>query len=97
VEVGYLDADDRVGAEVTCWSVVHGFSVLNVEGPLRGMRDVDRQAALTAMLLGVDRGLGRPGECRSWAAEGGQNRRPAAAQLRSSGKGAHAPVGSAGS
>ena len=62
VAVGYLDPRDRPGAEVTCWSAVHGFSVLNVEGPLRGMTAPDRDAALSALLLGIDRGLGRRGE-----------------------------------
>lgn len=62
VAVGYLDPRDRPGAEVTCWSAVHGFSVLNVEGPLRGMAAHDRDAALTGLLLGIDRGLGRRGE-----------------------------------
>lgn len=62
VAVGYLDPRDRPGADVTCWSAVHGFSVLNVEGPLRGMAEPDREAALTGLLLGIDRGLGRRGE-----------------------------------
>ncbi|MBD3944423.1 TetR/AcrR family transcriptional regulator [Nocardioides ganghwensis] len=62
VAVGYLDAGDRVGADVTCWAAVHGFSVLNVEGPLRGMGAANRDAALTGLLLGIDRGLGRRGE-----------------------------------
>jgi AcrR family transcriptional regulator len=62
VAVGYLDPRDRPGAEVTCWSAVHGFSVLNVEGPLRGMAAPERDAALTSLLLGIDRGLGRRGE-----------------------------------
>jgi AcrR family transcriptional regulator len=62
VEVGYLDPGDRVGADVTCWAAVHGFSVLNVEGPLRGMAEADRDAALTGLLLGIDRGLGRRGD-----------------------------------
>ena len=62
VAVGYLAAEDRPGADVTCWSVVHGFSVLNIEGPLRGMPESDRRAALTGLLAGVDRGLGRRGE-----------------------------------
>ncbi|MCY4727205.1 TetR/AcrR family transcriptional regulator [Nocardioides sp. STR2] len=62
VAVGYLDPRDRPGADVTCWSAVHGFSVLNVEGPLRGMAEPDRDAALTGLLLGIDRGLGRRGE-----------------------------------
>ncbi|GAB3031241.1 TetR family transcriptional regulator [Nocardioides flavus (ex Wang et al. 2016)] len=62
VAVGYLDPADRIGADVTCWAAVHGFSVLSVEGPLRGMAEADREAALTALLLGIDRGLGRRGE-----------------------------------
>ncbi len=62
VSVGYLAAEDRVGADVTCWSVVHGFSVLSIEGPLRGMGAADRDAALGGLLLSIDRGLGRGGE-----------------------------------
>jgi len=58
VEVGYLDERDRVGADVTCWAAVHGFSVLNVEGPLRGLQEVDRDVALSTMLLGIDRAFG---------------------------------------
>ncbi len=61
VEVGYLSSADRVGADVTCWSAVHGFSVLNVEGPLRGLPAEERDAALMTMLLGIDRGLGARG------------------------------------
>jgi len=62
VAAGYLDPRDRPGAEVTCWSAVHGFAVLNIEGPLRGMAEPARDAALTGLLHGVDRGLGRRGE-----------------------------------
>jgi hypothetical protein len=69
VAVGYLDLHDRPGAEVTCWSVVHGFSVLNVEGPLRGMPEADRWAALTALLLGSTGAWGGGGSGRSSAAE----------------------------
>ncbi|SEB51872.1 DNA-binding transcriptional regulator, AcrR family [Nocardioides exalbidus] len=63
VEVGYLDARERAGADVTCWSAVHGFSVLNVEGPLRGLSPADRDAALSTLLLGIDRAFGAGG---SW-------------------------------
>lgn len=62
VAVGYLTAGDRLGADVTCWSAVHGFAVLNVEGPLRGLADSDREAALTVLLLAIDRGLGVGGD-----------------------------------
>jgi AcrR family transcriptional regulator len=58
VAVGYLPPKDRVGADVTCWSVVHGFAILNVEGPLRGLAPAERDAALTTLLLSIDRGLG---------------------------------------
>lgn len=57
VEVGYLPASYRPGADVTCWSVVHGFAVLNTEGPLRGLSPAQREEALLSMLSGIDRGL----------------------------------------
>ena len=62
VAVGYLSAGDRAGADVTCWSAVHGFAVLNVEGPLRGLSSVERAAALAGLLLDIDRGLGVGGD-----------------------------------
>ncbi|WP_148616073.1 TetR/AcrR family transcriptional regulator [Nocardioides rubriscoriae] len=62
VAVGYLDPVVREGAEITCWSAVHGFAVLNVEGPLRGLAAADREAALQALLAHIDGALGtRPG------------------------------------
>ena len=63
VDVGYLDASNRPGTEVTCWSVVHGFAVLNVEGPLRELSTSERETALRGLLLSIDRGLGAGG---SW-------------------------------
>lgn len=63
VAVGYLPPAFRLGADVTCWSAVHGFAVLNVEGPLRGLAPRDRQAALATMIVDIDRGLGAGG---SW-------------------------------
>lgn len=58
VAVGYLDERDRGGADVTCWAAVHGFSVLVVEGPLRGLQPDERDAALSTLLLGIDRAFG---------------------------------------
>ena len=63
VAVGYLPADDRPGTEVTCWSAVHGFAVLNVDGPLRSLEPMERQRTLVGLLLSLDRGLGAGG---SW-------------------------------
>lgn len=58
VDVGYLDPDRRPGAEITCWSAVHGFSVLCTEGPLRGLEPADRDAALAATLATIDAAYG---------------------------------------
>ncbi|MEO9322416.1 TetR/AcrR family transcriptional regulator [Nocardioides sp. C4-1] len=58
VDVGYLSPAVRPGAEIGCWSAVHGFSVLCTEGPLRSMPDDERQAALTAMLSSIDLAYG---------------------------------------
>ncbi|KRE93578.1 hypothetical protein ASG76_14120 [Nocardioides sp. Soil774] len=44
--------------QLACWSAVHGFAVLNVEGPLRGLPAAERQRALEGLLLSTDRGLG---------------------------------------
>lgn len=58
VAVGYLAPGTRPGAEISCWSAVHGFSVLCTEGPLRGLADADRDVALTAMLETIDTAYG---------------------------------------
>lgn len=55
VEVGFLAPQARVGADVTCWSLVHGFSVLNLDGPLAGAPPAARAEALEQLLLAVDR------------------------------------------
>lgn len=62
VTVGFLSPDDRVGADVTCWAAVHGFAVLNIEGPLRGLSPDERQATLSGLLVAIDRGLGAGGD-----------------------------------
>ena len=58
VEVGWLAAAQRPDAEISCWSAVHGFAVLHLEGPLRGSESSARDAALTHLLMAVDRGYG---------------------------------------
>ena len=58
VEVGWLAAERRPDAEISCWSAVHGFAVLHVEGPLRGSDPAARDAALTHLVTAVDRGYG---------------------------------------
>ena len=67
VTVGFLDADLRAGADVTCWSAVHGFAVLNVEGPLRALSAEERNTTLSGLLLGIDRAYGAGGTWPSLA------------------------------
>lgn len=55
VDVGFLAASERPGAEMTCWSAVHGFSILCLEGPLRDVGAAERRAALEPVLRAIDR------------------------------------------
>ncbi len=56
VEVGFLASASRPGSEIQCWSVVHGFAVLHVEGPLRVVPAAQRDSSLVGVLLAVDQG-----------------------------------------
>ena len=58
VSVGWLAAESRPNAEISCWSAVHGFAVLHLEGPLRGSDPVARDVALTHLVTAIDRGYG---------------------------------------
>lgn len=58
VAVGFLAPDTRVGAELICWSAVHGFSVLCNDGPLRDADDAERRRALDSLIAAVDRSYG---------------------------------------
>ena len=58
VEVGYLAPAARPDAEIACWAAVHGFAVLHVEGPLRGLEPSQREAALDSLLATLDRSYG---------------------------------------
>lgn len=42
VAAGGMPSDKRPGADVACWSAVHGFAVLATRGPLRGADDATR-------------------------------------------------------
>jgi AcrR family transcriptional regulator len=70
VSVGYLAEAARPGAEITCWSTVHGFSILSLDGPLRDVDEAERQAVLTQVLDTIDRSYG--------ATTGGSDEAPAA-------------------
>lgn len=55
VAVGFLHRDARAGAEITCWSAVHGFALLHLEGPLSGEVADVRKQALEQVLATIDR------------------------------------------
>ncbi|TCJ31043.1 TetR/AcrR family transcriptional regulator [Nocardioides jejuensis] len=55
VDVGFLSPAARPGAEVTCWSAVHGFSDLNIDGPLASASPDVRAATLDHVLVSIDR------------------------------------------
>lgn len=55
VDVGFLSTQARTGAEITCWSAMHGFSVLTVDGPLHESTDHERNRALDRVLIAIDR------------------------------------------
>ena len=57
VGVGFLSPEARVDAEATCWSAVHGFSALHIDGALNG-DDAERDAALDRLLVAIDRSYG---------------------------------------
>lgn len=57
VAVGLLDPARRPGAETVCWAAVHGFSVLNIDGPLAELPPEERESELEAMLSAIERGL----------------------------------------
>jgi AcrR family transcriptional regulator len=54
---GTLSPQRRAGAEVACWSAVHGFAVLHVDGPLRDVPARERDRQLEAMLDALEAGL----------------------------------------
>ncbi len=57
VTTGALLPARRRGAEEACWSAVHGFAVLHLEGPLRGTSPLERDRQLDHLLDTVQRGL----------------------------------------
>jgi AcrR family transcriptional regulator len=60
VACGAVTPERRLGADVACWSAVHGFSDLVVHGPLRELPPDLRDAALEVVLTIIQRGLADP-------------------------------------
>ena len=57
VESGALSPDGRLGADVVCWSAVHGLSVLLLDGPLGDLSAEERDAVLEKLIVTVEQGL----------------------------------------
>jgi AcrR family transcriptional regulator len=57
VEARALSPEGRLGADVVCWSAVHGLSVLLLDGPLRELSAEERAACLEKLLATVELGL----------------------------------------
>ncbi|MGA8245892.1 MAG: TetR/AcrR family transcriptional regulator [Nocardioides sp.] len=57
VDCGAVTPERRLGADVACWAMVHGFAVLCVDGPLREMPQEMRDPLLEVVLDVVHRGL----------------------------------------
>lgn len=60
VATGAVSASRREGADVVCWSAVHGFAMLHLHGPLREMPRQLLEATLALLLDTVERGLSQP-------------------------------------
>ncbi len=50
VRLGFLAEEQRVGAEMGAWSMVHGLSVLLIDGPLAGLGDAEKAAVVEETL-----------------------------------------------
>lgn len=57
VEAGHLTPEDRPLAELATWSAVHGFSMLVIDGPMRGWEPEMLNTALERLLGVLVRGL----------------------------------------
>jgi AcrR family transcriptional regulator len=59
LETGFMLAEKRDGAELTCWASVHGFSMLYSTGPLREAPALARDADLARLLDRIEDSLRR--------------------------------------
>lgn len=60
VTSGAMPAARRAGADVTCWSGVHGFSLLHLATPLTAVPEAVWRPELDHLLATLDRGLCTP-------------------------------------
>jgi hypothetical protein len=46
IKLGFVGEEYRVGTEVAAWSLVHGLSLLMLEGPLSRLPQAEREAVV---------------------------------------------------
>src|SRR5262249_17847072 len=56
-EVGVLSPERQAATALTCWSSVHGFAMLHLHGPLRGLPADERERTLDQLLDTLESGL----------------------------------------
>lgn len=57
LDTGFLQPEKRPGAELSCWSAVHGFAMLYSTGPLRETPRRERDADLARLLDRIEDSL----------------------------------------
>lgn len=57
VDTGLLPSRQRSGAEWMAWSAVHGMAFLQLNGPLRSLKEADSQALAERLVAMVEQGL----------------------------------------
>lgn len=58
IRQGFVQAENRVGVEVAAWSLVHGLSLLLLEGPLATIPKRERQAVVDQAMAAFLRSFG---------------------------------------
>jgi ABC-type branched-subunit amino acid transport system ATPase component len=50
VRLGFMSQQQRLGAEMAAWSMVHGLAMLLIDGPLAGLPKAERGAVVEQTL-----------------------------------------------
>jgi AcrR family transcriptional regulator len=61
IELGFLEERQRLGAEISSWSFVHGLSILLIDGPLAGLAEAERTDVVEQALTSFSRSLRNAG------------------------------------
>ena len=61
IQLGFLTERQRLGAEISSWSLVHGLSMLLIDGPLAGLPEAERSAVVEQTLTSFGQSLRNAG------------------------------------